>query len=215
MEVTCANEGADILVGDLPYIFDRFFRARPETRDDVILEVIRKAANPMTDAQLAPAARVLAELRENADLVGEYNQALAGCARSFFEGQRAAAQAALDEMTSITQGARQPRELTDLAELQRKFGAIAFRHAVEQVKVMVEAAADVSNLTLELTRGSLRNLMLTAGEETAGSQSPEAASKESARSKLQFGDGSAYRFEITGSQADERVGSFETVPVNT
>lgn len=134
-------------------------------------DVAAKAVKSVMDAQAAPMGRIMDEFRANADLFGKLNQTVARCAQTLFARHTSAVQEAFDEMTFIVQDAQQAKDITALAELQRKYGVFAMKHAVEQLKTAVEAAAEVSDMAFDLTRGRLDD-MLEAAEETKGESPP-------------------------------------------
>lgn len=131
-------------------------------------EAAAKVVKSVMDAQMAPMSRIMDEFRSNADLFGKLNQSVARCTQTLFARHTTAVQEAFDEMTSIVQGAQGAKDLSDLTELQRKYGVFAMKHAVEQLKVAVEAASEVSDMAFDLTRGRLEN-MIEATEEAVAS----------------------------------------------
>jgi hypothetical protein len=143
-------------------------------------EAAAKVVKSVMDAQMAPMSKIMDEFRANADLFGKLNQTVARCTQTLFARHTSAVQEAFDEMTSIVQGAQQAKDMTALSELQRKYGVFAMKHAVEQLKVAVEAAAEVSDLAFDLTRGRLDN-MIEATDEAVGESG--AAKKPPARGK--------------------------------
>ena len=143
-------------------------------------EAAAKVVKSVMDAQMAPMSKIMGEFRANADLFGKLNQTVARCTQTLFARHTSAVQEAFDEMTSIVQGAQQAKDMTALSELQRKYGVFAMKHAVEQLKVAVDAAAEVSDMAFDLTRGRLDNMIEATGEAVGESG---AAKKPPARGK--------------------------------